>query len=161
MNVSRLLTRPARHADQEAATPERAAKSWPARIMGVLSGAIGTVAGITPHVLHHAGPIAGAALLTGTGGSVLFGAIGLVLTVPLLLQLRRRFRSWLAPAIALIVFATMFTISTLWIGPAVRDAISSESDSAPASDPHHAMAFPGLEDGLAQVMEVAFSGGRK
>lgn len=161
MSVPRLLTRPFGRADHEPATGEGVLKSWRARVTSALSGAIGTVAGITPHVLHHVGPIAGAALLTGTGGSALFGAIGLVLTVPLLLQLRRRFRSWLAPAIALIVFATMFTISTLWIGPAVRDAISSESDSAPASDPHHAMAFPGLEDGLTQVMEVAFSGGRK
>jgi len=153
MSISRLLGRPARATEEDAAAPERTTKSWPARVMGVVSGAIGTVAGVTPHVLHHVGPIAGAALLTGTGGSVLFGAIGFVLTIPLLIQIKHRFGTLLAPAIALIVFATMFTISTLWIGPAVRDAISRDSDTAPASDTHHGhtMGFPGLEDGLVQV----------
>jgi len=148
MSISRLLTGLASRAGRKSATSERSVKSWPARVMGVASGAIGTVAGITPHVLHHVGPIAGAAILTGTGGSVLFGAIGFVLTLPLLLQLKRRFASLLAPAIALVVFATMFTVSTLWIGPAVRDAIGEDSDNAPASDPHHTMNYPGLEDPL-------------
>lgn len=45
-------------------------------------------------------------------GSFLFGAIGFVLTLPLLLRLKRRFGSWLAPAIALALFAVMFTVST-------------------------------------------------
>lgn len=141
MSASRISTGPESRVELEFATVEGAVKSWTARAMGVLSGAIGTIAGITPHVLHHVGPIAGAALLTGTGGSVLFGAIGFVLTIPLLIQIKRRFRTLLAPAIALVVFATMFTISTLWIGPAVRDAISSGSESAPASDPHHAAEY--------------------
>lgn len=116
-------------------------RGWMARIYGALSGALGTIAGITPHVLHHVGPIAGAALLTGAGGTVLFGAIGFVLTVPLLLRLKRRFGTWLAPSIALAIFASMFTISTLWVGPAVRDAISRGDDSDSASDHHqHASA---------------------
>lgn len=115
-------------------------RSWMARLYGALSGALGTIAGITPHVLHHVGPIAGAALLTGTGGSILFGTIGLVLTVPMLWRLKRRFGTWLAPGIALAIFAAMFTISTLWIGPAIRDAISGDDDSSPVSDPHHATA---------------------
>lgn len=149
MSVSRISTGAASRAEREPATAQRPGKNWTARVMGVLSGAIGTVAGITPHVLHHVGPIAGAALLTGTGGSVLFGAIGFVLTLPLLIQLKRRFRTLLAPAIALIVFATMFTISTLWVGPAVRDAISDDSDSTPASDPHHALNYPGIVDFVA------------
>lgn len=117
-------------------------RSWMARLYGALSGALGTIAGITPHVLHHVGPIAGAALLTGTGGSILFGAIGFVVTVPLLWRLKRRFGTWLAPGIALAIFAVMFTISTLWIGPAIRDAISGDDDSSPVSDPHqHARAL--------------------
>lgn len=53
----------------------------------------GTIAGLTPHVLHHIAPIAGAAVLTGTPGSVLFGILGFVLTVPMLLRLKRRFNS--------------------------------------------------------------------
>ena len=66
------------------------------RLYGAPSGGMGAVAGITPHVLHHVGPIAGAALLTGTGGSILFGALGFVLTLPLLWRLKRRFGTWLA-----------------------------------------------------------------
>lgn len=120
--------------------------SWRTRVTGAISGVLGTVAGITPHVLHHVGPIAGAALLTGTGGSFLFGAGGFVLTTPLLLQLRRRFRTWIAPAIALTVFATMFTVSTLWIGPAVRDLIGGDDGVSDTShEEHHAMHL-GLED---------------
>jgi hypothetical protein len=90
---------------------------------------VGVVSGIAPHVLHHVGPIAGAALLTGTGGSVLFGLVGFVVSVPFLLRLRRRFGSWRAPATALVVFAAMFTLSTLVIGPAIR------GDNSPAATP--------------------------
>ena len=117
--------------------------SWVARLYSALSGVVGTVAGITPHVRHHVGPVAGAALLTGTGGTVLFGAIGFALTVPLLLRLKRRFGTWLAPGVALAVFAAMFTISTLWIGPAVRDAIGDGGEEqAPGPDPHHSSSNP-------------------
>jgi hypothetical protein len=87
------------------------------------------VSGIAPHVLHHVGPIAGAALLTGTGGSVLFGVVGLAVSIPFLLRLRRRSGSWRAPALALVVFAAMFTFSTLVIGPAIR------GDSSPTPTP--------------------------
>lgn len=115
-------------------------RSRVARLYDALSGAVGTVAGILPHVLHHAGPVAGAALLTGTGGTIVFGAIGFVLTLPLLWRLWRRFGTLLAPAIALAIFAAMFTASTLWIGPAVRDAIGGNegSEQSPVPDPHHA-----------------------
>lgn len=102
------------------ATVRRLVAGWFGRATAAASGALGAIAGITPHVLHHIGPIAGAALVTGTGGTALFGAIGFVLTVPMLMKLRRRFGTWLAPAIALTFFAVMFTISTLWIGPAIR-----------------------------------------
>lgn len=112
-----------------------AAPSWATRALAALTGVVGAVAGIAPHVLHHVGPILGAAILTGTAGSVLFGVIGFALTIPMLLRLKRRFRSWLAPGVAFALFAAMFTISTLWIGPAIR------SDSGPVkpepSDPHH------------------------
>lgn len=108
--------------------------------MGAISGAVGAIAGLTPHVLHHIGPIAGTALLTGTEGSVLFGTLGFVLTVPLLLRLKRRFGSWLAPGIALALFAVMFTISTVWIGPAIRGDLGQ--DPAPVTDPHHSDGLP-------------------
>lgn len=79
----------------------------------------GGVIGLLPHVLHHVGPLAGAALLAGTGGTVLFAAIGFVAAIPFLLRLHRRFHSWRAPAIALAVFAVMFSLSSFVIGPAI------------------------------------------
>lgn len=107
------------------------------RAWAAVTGAVGVVSGIAPHVLHHVGPIAGAALLTGTGGSILFGLVGFAVSVPFLLRLRRRFGSWRAPAIALAVFVAMFTLSTFVIGPAIR----GDSSSAPTTleqpvDPH-------------------------
>ena len=36
------------------------------------------VLGAAPHVLHHAGPLAGAALLAGVSGKLLFGALALM-----------------------------------------------------------------------------------
>jgi hypothetical protein len=71
------------------------------------------VTGLAPHVLHHVGPLAGAAIVSGIAGTALFGAIGFVATVPLLLRLHRRFGSWRAPAIALALFVTVFTASTI------------------------------------------------
>ena len=115
---------------------------WRARAQTAVSGVLGTIAGITPHVLHHIGPIAGAAILTGTAGSVLFGAIGFALTIPLLIRLQRRFASWLAPGIALALFAVMFTVSTLWIGPAIRGE-SGGGDDAP-HEQHHEGRTPGM-----------------
>lgn len=115
------------HRAEDAAGDARA--GWWPRLLAVASGAIGAVAGLTPHVLHHVLPLAGAAFLTGATGSVLFGVVGLALTTPTLLRLRRRFGTWLAPAIALTLFAFAFTLSTFVIGP----AISGESgDGAPA-----------------------------
>jgi len=107
-----------------------------ARISAGFSASVGAVAGIAPHVLHHVGSIAGAALLTGAGGTALFALIGLVLTVPMLLRLRRRFGTWLAPGFALTIFAVMFTVSTLWIGPAIRGDGGSDNSGRP-TDQHH------------------------
>jgi hypothetical protein len=75
------------------------------------------VLGLAPHVLHHVGPIAGAALITGVGGTIVFAVLGFLLTIPFLLRLRRRFGTWRAPAIALAVFAAMFAFSTFVLGP--------------------------------------------
>jgi hypothetical protein len=79
------------------------------------------VAGLVPHVLHHIGLLAGVALVAGAGGTVLFGVLGLVASVPFLLRLRRRFATWWAPAVALVAFAAMFLVSTFVIGPAISD----------------------------------------
>ena len=111
-----------------------ATKSLSSRAYGVLSGAIGAIAGISPHVLHHIGPIVGTAVLTGAEGSALFGVIGFVVTLPLLVRLKRRFSTWMAPGVALAFFFGMFIVSTLWIGPAIRGA----GPTAPSPvDPHH------------------------
>ena len=106
------------------------------RLANAISGATGAVAGLTPHVLHHIVPIAGTALVTGTAGSFLFGTLGFLLTVPLLLRLKQRFGTWLAPGIALVFFLITFTLSTFWIGPIIRGEDRTEGP-APASDVHH------------------------
>lgn len=114
-------------------------RGWRERAAAAATGAIGAVSGIAPHVLHHAGPIAGAALLAGTAGTLLFGMIGLVASIPFLIRLRRRFGTWRAPAIALAVFAVVFTISTTVVGPAIRGGDGGDAPAAattPAVDHH-------------------------
>ena len=92
----------------------------PAGLMrGLLGAGWGAVTGIAPHVLHHVGPLAGAALLAGAGGQAVFLALGLVATVPTLRRLRRRFDNWLAPGVALGVFGVAFAISTFVLGPLI------------------------------------------
>jgi hypothetical protein len=86
----------------------------------------GAFVGLLPHVLHHVGPLAGAALLAGATGRVLFAAIGFVAAIPFLRRLQRRFGTWRAPAFALALFAAMFSLSSFVIGP----AISGDSGSA-------------------------------
>jgi hypothetical protein len=90
-------------------------------VWGAVSAAIGAVMGLLPHVLHHVGLLAGAALVTGVAGNLLFGAVGLLLSIPLLRRLHHRFGTWKAPAIAVALFAMMFALSALVIGPAISD----------------------------------------
>jgi hypothetical protein len=89
------------------------------RVWAALLGGWAIVTGLAPHVLHHVGPLAGAALLAGFGGKLLFFALGLALSLPLLRRLYRRFRTLFAPAIAVVVFAVMFSLSNLVIAPLV------------------------------------------
>jgi hypothetical protein len=89
-------------------------RAWSA-VLAVWGGFIG----LAPHVLHHVGPLAGAALLAGAGGTALFAAIGFVASIPFLLRVRRRFGNWRAPAVALAVFVAMFSLSSFVIGPAI------------------------------------------
>lgn len=46
---------------------------------------IGALVGLAPHVLHHIGLLARTTLSAGAAGSVVFGVVGLVASVPLLL----------------------------------------------------------------------------
>lgn len=99
------------------------------RMGTALSAVWGGLTGITPHVLHHIGPLAGAAILAGTGGRVLFALIALAGSLPFLYRLRRRFQTWAAPAVALGAMAALFALSSFVIGP----AISGSPATTPAS----------------------------
>jgi hypothetical protein len=107
-----------------------------------VSAAFGALMGLVPHVLHHVGIIAGAALMSGVGGNLLFGVLGLVLSVPLLRRLYRRFHTWKAPVIALAIFALMYALSAFVIGPAISGdtptpvpATATSSSPSPSSPP--------------------------
>lgn len=97
------------------------------------SAVIGAVMGLLPHVLHHIGLLAGAALMTGVGGNLLFGTLGLLLSIPMLRRLYRHFGTWRAPAIALLLFATMFAVSAFVIGPAISG--DSRQSDVPSRTP--------------------------
>lgn len=106
----------------EADTTRRRSGPVRRRLQGwwnALVAAVGVVVGLAPHVLHHIGLLAGTAVVAGTGGTALFGALGLVASVPLLLRLRKRFDSWWAPAIGLLVFVVMFSVSAFVVGPLI------------------------------------------
>ena len=98
-----------------------AGRAWAAILAGW-----GAVIGALPHVLHHVGPLAGAALLAGTGGRLLFAAIALVVSLPFLRRIYRRFRTWTAPAIALAVMAAMFSLSSFVVGPLITGSESAQ-----------------------------------
>lgn len=106
-------------------------RSLRGRVWSAILAAWGGFIGLLPHVLHHVGPLAGAALLAGAVGTVLFGALGLVAAIPFLLRLYRRFRTWRAPAIALAIFAAMFSISSFVIGPAIS---GNDTPNPPATE---------------------------
>lgn len=108
-------------------------------IWNALVGGLGIVMGIIPHVLHHVSLLAGTALVAGSGGTALFGAVGLLASVPFLLRLRRRFGTWRAPAIGLLVFAAMFSLSAFVVGPAISGAGRDTPPAAPGvdHDSHH------------------------
>jgi hypothetical protein len=107
-----------------------------------LGAVLGAASGLAPHLLHHVGLLAGTAVLAGIGGTFLFGVIGLAAMTPMLLRLRRRRGTWWAPGIAVAVFAAMFAVSTVLVGPALRSGGDHPTEpgpapSAPASDHQH------------------------
>ncbi|WP_246006136.1 hypothetical protein [Georgenia muralis] len=107
--------------------PGRRRSVWTA-----LTGVLGALMGLAPHVLHHVGPLVGTAVVAGAGGTALFGALGLVASVPMLIKLKRRFTSWWAPAIALIVFTGMFALSSLVIGPRISGDNGADGPTQPS-----------------------------
>lgn len=114
-------------------------RSWVKALWDGLLGVLGALLGLLPHVLHHVGFLAGTALVAGSGGTALFGVLGYLTSIPLLVRLYRRFGSWRAPAIGITVFTAMFALSAFVIGPAVS---GSSDDPAPTQqvvefDEHH------------------------
>lgn len=101
--------------------------------------AAGALLGLVPHVMHHIGILAGAALLTGVFGNSLLYAIGLLLSIPLLNRLRKRFGTWKAPAVGVAVFTAMFLLSALVVGPAIsRSSIppAPQTSAGPTNGDH-------------------------
>jgi len=99
-----------------------------------LSAVFAAVLGLLPHILHHAGPLAGAALLGGVAGSLLFGAAGLVLSIPFLLRVHRHCGNWHVPALLLVTFAAVFSVSTFVVGPALTDTDDSPAPALQAPE---------------------------
>jgi len=137
------MTTPPQPRTAELATPAPAAQRArrpAARVLAnawqAASGALGAIAGLVPHLLHHVSLLGGAVLVSGATGNVIFGAVGLLLSVPLLRRLYRRYRTWLAPGIALGVFIVMFSLSAFVIGPALRSAPPPDSPQAPTQVDH-------------------------
>jgi len=115
------------------------------RLRALVAALTASVLGVAPHVLHHVGPLAGAALFAGVAGTLLFGAIGLALAIPTLLKIHRRTGGWRVPAAALATMATVFSVSAFVIGPAITGDDSSNGTpastqsvpaGAPGKDPH-------------------------
>lgn len=112
------------------ATPARRRGPLPTVWSATCAG-LGAALGLVPHLAHHSGLLLGAALVAGAAGNAILGALGFVLSIPLLRRLHRRFGTWRAPALALGLFVAMFTLSALVIGP----AIGRPGDGAPTSPP--------------------------
>ena len=92
---------------------------------------IGAALGLLPHIMHHVGLLAGAAVLTGVLGNTMLYVVGLILSVPLFNRLRTRFHSAWAPVIGIAIFTALFALSAFVVGP----AISGVRDEGPARAP--------------------------
>ena len=94
---------------------------------------VGALMGLAPHVMHHIGFLAGAAILTGFLGNTVLYVAGLLLSIPLLRRIHRRFGTWKAPAIGVVIFSALFAFSTFVLGPLFNpDPRSGEEPAAPA-----------------------------
>lgn len=110
----------------------RGTQRFPRRLTAVW----GAITGVAPHVLHHVGPLAGAALLAGAGGKALFFLIGVGASTPMLIRLYRRFGSWLAPATAVLIFALTYTVSSVLVAPLFNDDATVSPPSGVTSTTH-------------------------
>ncbi|MGC5583151.1 MULTISPECIES: hypothetical protein [Ornithinimicrobium] len=102
-------------------------------LWATIRAGFGVALGILPHLLHHVGLVAGAALLTGAFGNGVLFLVGLLLSIPLLRRLRLRFHSRWAPATGVAVFTALFALSAFVIGPRIGNIGSLEqTPSAPS-----------------------------
>ena len=109
-------------------------------VRDTVGAVVGAVLGMAPHVLHHIGLLAGAALVTGASGNAVLFVVGLALSVPMLRRLYRHFRSWWAPALAVVAFTLLFSLSAFVIGPAISgadDVPSMPGPTDPSPSPTH------------------------
>jgi hypothetical protein len=102
------------------------------RVWAGVVAAWGVVTGVAPHVLHHVGPLAGAALLAGAAGKAMFFVVGLVLSIPMLRRVYRRFGTLAAPTLAIVAFAGVFTFSNLVVAPRLTG--SEKQTTTPGSE---------------------------
>lgn len=110
------------------------------RLRAVVAAFVAGVLGVAPHVLHHVGPLAGAAVFAGAGGTALFGVIGFVLVIPTLRRIHRHTGCRRAPAAALAAMTSIFLFSTFVIGPAISG--TEEADAPARAAPRGAPAAP-------------------
>ena len=75
----------------EPATAVRGGRGFWGALWAGTRATVGALMGLAPHVMHHIGFLAGAAFLTGFLGNSLLYVVGLLLSIPLLRRLRRRF----------------------------------------------------------------------
>lgn len=100
-------------------------------LRNALTAAWGAITGVAPHVLHHVGPLAGAAVLAGAVGKLVFFFLGLVVAIPMQVRLYRRFGSWIAPGLTLVVFVIGYLVSSLYFGPALTGATVGDLGEVP------------------------------
>lgn len=140
------LTRSDQPADTTAVVEEAAPRGnrWRTTWVGIRAG-VGALLGLVPHVMHHIGILAGTAFLTGMFGNSVLYVTGLVLSIPLLKRLRKRFGRRRAPIIGVGVFTAMFLVSALVVGPAINRTGAGPDIQPPAQqavveedhDAHH------------------------
>lgn len=135
------------HVDEASPAPadtasarERLRAGWAAT-----RAALGSLLGLAPHVLHHVGLVAGTALLAGAWGNLALYLVGMLLSIPMLRRLHRRFGSIAAPAVGAAIFTVMFLLSAFVLGPTINPAPTSPAsptasqspDAGSSHDGHH------------------------
>ncbi len=113
--------------------PRTAGPGRRSRVSAIWAGTratFGASLGLAPHVLHHIGFLAGTAVLTGVLGNAALYAVGMLLSIPMLLRLRRRFGSWKAPVLGVAAFTALFALSAFVIGPAISQGLSGPAPGA-------------------------------